>query len=36
MKFSIAVNMNRFAESTSMVDVIQDTLDLVKMADEGG
>ena len=28
MKFSIAVNMNRFAESTSMVDVIQDTLEV--------
>lgn len=36
MKFSIAVNMNRFAESTSMRDVIANTLALVKMADQGG
>ncbi len=36
MKFSIAVNMNRFTESTSMRDVVADTLELVKMADQGG
>ena len=36
MKFSIAVNMNRFSSSMAMRDVVADTLDLVKMADQGG
>jgi alkanesulfonate monooxygenase SsuD/methylene tetrahydromethanopterin reductase-like flavin-dependent oxidoreductase (luciferase family) len=36
MKFSIAVNMNRFSESTSMEQVNAKTLELVKMADQGG
>lgn len=36
MKFSIAVNMNRFSPSTSMQKVNEETLELVKMADQGG
>ncbi len=36
MRFSIAVNMNRFSETESMVDVIENRLELVKMADQGG
>lgn len=36
MKFSISVNMNRFSDQTAMTDVVRDTLELVKMADQGG
>ena len=36
MKFSIAVNMNRFSAESSMKTVIADTLELVKMADQCG
>ena len=36
MKFSIAVNMNRFSTETTMPDVIANTLELVTMADQGG
>jgi alkanesulfonate monooxygenase SsuD/methylene tetrahydromethanopterin reductase-like flavin-dependent oxidoreductase (luciferase family) len=36
MKFSIAVNMNRFSDSTSMQQINEETLELVKMADQGG
>ena len=36
MKFSIAVNMNRFSDSTSMQQINDETLELVKMADQGG
>ena len=36
MKFSIAINMNRFSESTTMQEVNANRLELVKMADQGG
>jgi len=36
MKFSIAINMNRFSEAESMQAVVANTLEMVKMADQGG
>jgi alkanesulfonate monooxygenase SsuD/methylene tetrahydromethanopterin reductase-like flavin-dependent oxidoreductase (luciferase family) len=36
MKFSIALNMTRFDASQPMRDVIENTLELVKLADQGG
>lgn len=36
MKFSIALNMTRFDASQPMRDVIDNTLELVKLADQGG
>ncbi len=36
MKFSIVINMDRFDSSQSMKDVLQQRLELVQIADEGG
>ncbi|MFT5113191.1 MAG: alkanesulfonate monooxygenase SsuD [Parasphingorhabdus sp.] len=36
MKFSIAINMNRFSANEKMTDVVANTTEMVKMADQGG
>ena len=36
MKFSIAINMNRFSPDTPMTGVVANTLEMVRMADQGG
>lgn len=36
MKFQLAINLERIDDSVSMPDVAQHTLDMVKMADQGG
>ena len=36
MKFQLAINLERLDDSVSMTDVAEHTLDMVKMADQGG